>query len=230
MSESPKNSYSEKPTKRILLETLIVMAVTVSSAFVPGALKYVAELPALIYLLVERQIRGRSLQELGFKLKKIPHDLTSNWRLIGLVAVVFQVIPLLIGKYWFPDYIAHIRFRMPTTVGAMSIHKVVIVIVAAILMDAVISLFEELIYRGFFLERLSWFLNPLAAIVLSTLFFAAMHFAQGSIAVVLFDLATVLADGIVYGIIYYRTKNIYASFIAHFLANLIGVILLLHFC
>jgi membrane protease YdiL (CAAX protease family) len=82
-----------------------------------------------------------------------------------------------------------------------------------------------MIYRGFFIERLSWFMKPHVAIAFSTLLFACMHFTPGNPFIVLFDLAGVLLDGIIYGVIYIRTRNIYASFMAHMLADIFGIIM-----
>ncbi|HEX3039228.1 MAG TPA: type II CAAX endopeptidase family protein [Caproiciproducens sp.] len=213
-----------KPDKRIFIEILVIMAITIASIFVTGFLKYVAELPAIIYLLVEMRIRKRSFHDIGFKLKNTPHDLLTNWHLILLVVIVFQLLPLLIGKYFLPGYIEHIKKRMPALVSDMS-SKAVIMIIVAVLFCAIVTLYEEIIYRSLFMERLSWFVKPPFAIAIATLIFAGMHFTNGAPSVVLFDLIGVLADGIVYSIIFHKSKNIYASWTAHFLADIVGIVL-----
>ena len=212
-----------KPDKRILVETLVIMAITITSIFATGVLKYAAELPAIIYLLVEMRIRKRSFRDIGFKLKNTPRDLLANWHLILLVVIVFQVLPLLIGKYFLPSYIEHLKQRMPNLVSNVSA-KTVVVTIVAVLFGAVVTLYEETIYRSLFMERLSWFVKPPVAIMIATLLFACMHFTNGAPFIVLFDLAGVLADGIVFSVIFYRSKNIYESWAAHFLADIVGVI------
>lgn len=224
MNINVEHSLSLKYNKRILIETLIVMLITASSIFVPGVFKYFFEFPAVLYIFIEFIVRKRSFSDLGFKFCNLLSDISHNWHWILLVTVFTQYFSLIIGKYYFPEYILHIKSRMPSAVGAISSTKTFVIIIIALLFNAIIALYEELIYRGFFIERLSWFIKPFYAILLPTLLFAAMHFTQGSISVVLYDLSGVMIDGFIYGIIYYRTKNIYASWFAHFLANIIGVI------
>lgn len=203
------------------------MAITASSIFASGNMKYILEFPAIIYIFIEFLVRKRSFSELGFKFRNLLTDIFHNWYWITFVAIALQFSYIIVGRYYFPEYIAHIKARMPSAVGTLSSTKTLIIIIVAIVFNAIVSLYEELIYRGFFLERLSWFIKPAYAILVPTLLFAAMHFTKGTASIVLFDLAGVLADGLIYGIIYYRTKNIYASWVAHFFANIIGVMLFL---
>jgi len=50
-----------------------------------------------------------------------------------------------------------------------------------------------------------------------------MHIAAGSLAIETFDLFTIFLDSILYGIIFARTKNIYTSWSAHLLSDLVGL-------
>jgi membrane protease YdiL (CAAX protease family) len=86
---------------------------------------------------------------------------------------------------------------------------------------------EELIFRAFFQERLSWFINIPMAIGISSAVFALLHYSKGSFSIVAFDIFTIFVDSIIYGVIYHRTKNIFASWIPHFLADIIGITLMI---
>lgn len=212
-------------SKKVLIETVMIMLITLSSVFVSNVyLKYLLEAPAFLYLLIEMFVRHRSPRDLGLKIKQTPLDLVKNIPLLFLVTIVFQILPLLIGKFIMPAYIEHLRARMPAVIQTISIKSIIVVIITLII-TSLVCFYEELIYRGFFIERLSWFTKPYIAIVMSTILFACMHFTPGNSSVVLFDLAGVFFDGIIYSIIYFKTKNIYASFVAHVLADIFGIIM-----
>ncbi len=212
-------------SKRVLIETIIIMLITFSSVFASSVyLKYLLEAPAFIYLLIELFARHRSLRDLGFKIKQTPGDLANNLPLLFIVAIVFQIAPLLIGKYLLPSYIEHLRDRMSIVLQINSMKSIIVLIVTFII-TSLVCFYEELIYRGFFVERLSWFTKPYVAIGISTILFAFMHFTPGEPSAVILDIICVLLDGIVYGVIYFRTKNIYASFTAHVLVDVFDIIL-----
>ncbi|QHQ63384.1 CPBP family intramembrane metalloprotease [Anaerocolumna sedimenticola] len=219
------NSNSKLTSKRILIETIIIMLITISSVFVSNIfLKYILEAPAFLYLMIEMLIRRRSFRDLGFKISQTPRDLQKNLKLLFLVTMVLQLTPLLIGKAFMPAYIDHLRERMPSALQTFSLKSVMVLFITLII-TSLVCLYEEMLYRGFFVERLSWFMKPYAAIAFSTLLFASMHFTPGNPSAVLFDLASVLLDGIIYGVIYIKTRNIYVSFIAHMIANIFGIIM-----
>jgi len=47
--------------------------------------------------------------------------------------------------------------------------------------------------------------------------------------IVVYDIETIFIDSIIFGIIFNRTKNIFASWIGHILADLVGIVLLLFY-
>jgi uncharacterized protein len=59
--------------------------------------------------------------------------------------------------------------------------------------------------------------------------FGFMHFSKGLQLIVSFDILGIIIDSIIYGIIYNKTKNIFASWVTHYLADIMGVILILTF-
>jgi membrane protease YdiL (CAAX protease family) len=72
--------------------------------------------------------------------------------------------------------------------------------------------------------------TPLA-LALVVLVFAAMHWAPGQPVVVFTDLAFVAIDAVIYGAIFARCKNIFVAWLAHFLADVVGlalIIILIH--
>jgi membrane protease YdiL (CAAX protease family) len=212
-------------SKRVLVETVIIMLITFSSVFISSVfLKYLLEAPAFLYLIIEMFLRHRSPRDIGFKIAQTPSDLIKNLPLLFIVTIVFQIVPLLIGKYLMPSYIEHLHDRMSFAIQINSMKSIIVLIVTFII-TSLVCFYEELIYRGFFIERLSWFTKPYFAIGISTIIFACMHFTPGNPSAVIFDIISVLLDGIIYGIIYFRTKNIFTSFTAHVLVDIFDIIL-----
>ncbi len=192
-------------------------------SMVPGILvsgaKPFAYIAPLVYILVERKRRGRSWEELGFKLRDLKKDFRSNWHLFLIVAVVLQLpVPLIARAYW-PDLLAHVNSRIPF-LNASSLGMLIPIIVF-------IPFLEELIYRGLLQQRLAWYLNGTVAVVIASIIFALQHFTPGPPAIVAVDLAGVFIDGIFYGWIFSRCRNVIVSWSAHTAADLAGAALLL---
>ncbi|MFL0554903.1 MULTISPECIES: CPBP family intramembrane glutamic endopeptidase [Paenibacillus] len=78
------------------------------------------------------------------------------------------------------------------------------------------------LFRGLLQERLNWYVKPYFAIPLTSMIFALMHVSQGSVQIVSIDLISVFLDSLVFGIIYYQTRNVWVSWLAHFAANLLA--------
>jgi hypothetical protein len=68
---------------------------------------------------------------------------------------------------------------------------------------------EEIVFRGLVQGRLQWVMKPHYAIALSSIVFALMHIAQGESKIVALDLTTIFIDSVIFGILFYKTKNIY---------------------
>lgn len=204
--------------KRLLTETLIVIITTVSLFSIFNGLTSTIPLICVIYLLIERRKRHRSWSDIGFNIKTILSDARSNWHLILLVGVISPLLTFYIGKYCIPGYIDHLKSRLPMDVE---------IIIPAIITVTIGTFLEEIIFRGFIQGRLEWFITPLKAIIISSILFAAMHYSHGSISIVALDTSGIFVDGILFGIIFTRTKNIFASWIAHYLSDLIGIVCLL---
>lgn len=90
-------------------------------------------------------------------------------------------------------------------------------VIAVFIMAFFPAMFEELFFRGAMQNLFEkWWKNPLMAILITSLIFSFIHFS-----VYLFLSRAVL--GVVLGMLYYKTKNIWINIIAHFLNNAIAV-------
>lgn len=88
---------------------------------------------------------------------------------------------------------------------------------------------EEIAFRGFFLGKGMKICPFWLCAVVSSLTFAAGHLASGNTGVVLFDVAGVFIDSLIFSMIYRKSGNCVISTISHILANTAAIILLLLF-
>ena len=162
---------------------------------------------------------NRSWEELGLKFHDFKKDLFDNWYLILIVAVFLQLPIVLIGKFYWTELLTHIKDRIPL-INSSAIGYLILIIL-------VIPLLEELIYRGLFQQRLSWYLNGFVAVLIASFIFGLQHFTPGKSVIVAVDVAGVVVDGMIYGLIFARCRNVFVSWTAHVAADLIGLAFLL---
>ncbi len=207
------------PARRVLNTTLAVVLLSmIPGLFTPSA-KPLAYVVPLVYLLAERRRVGRSWEEIGIRTRTFGRDLLANWHLFLFVAVVLQMIPILLARFWWPELLDHIRARVPLLVPSALGTLIGIIVVIALL--------EELIYRCLFQQRLAWCLSGSFAILAASLAFAFQHYTPGPPAIVAADLLMVFVDGLVYGWIFARCHNCLVSWSAHAAADIFAVVLLI---
>ena len=56
-----------------------------------------------------------------------------------------------------------------------------------------------------------------------SLLFTLLHYSAGDRAVVTMDLMLVFVDSVIYGAIYARSQNLWAEWLAHWLADLVAL-------
>jgi membrane protease YdiL (CAAX protease family) len=156
-------------------------------------------------------------------------DLQRVWPLAALVAVVFQVLPPSLGLAYAaghgPELLAQITGRLPVDIASAAGLAAIGTLLAAAL---VLTLIEELVFRAFFQQRMSRYIGTPAAILLAAVLFGLAHAvgATGSPQVVAFDVGGVMLDGVLFGIVYARTRNLWVTWATHYGADVVGVVAL----
>lgn len=215
-----KKPIQVKSNKQILIETMILMTITLLFSFTTGVLKGLAQIAPIVYFLVERRKRNRTWSEVGFKFRNTLIDIKNNWYWIAIVVIGFQLLSIFVGKFLLPDYVSYVKERVPMIISTSTIVSMIITIIIG-------AFLEEVAFRSLFQERLSWFIKPTFAILITSITFGFMHFSKGLPLIVSFDIFGIIIDSIVYGIIYNKTKNMFASWFTHCLADIMAVILIL---
>ena len=204
---------------RILIETLLITGITLLGMWFLPQVKTLFALLPVVYLLIERRLRHRTWTELGFKFRSFFTDLRAAWIWFVLVGLVSQPTTALFAKVFLPEYLAHVQARLPFALdmGLLALLPVL----------AISLLGEELTYRTLIQGRLVPWIGVPAAIVLASVLFGLAHFAPGPALIVAVDIGMIVVDSILYGIIYARTGSLVVAWAAHFLGDILGLLVLL---
>lgn len=90
------------------------------------------------------------------------------------------------------------------------------IIMMIINLIVIAPLSEEIALRGIVFTRVEKTTNPIAAIIVSSIFFGLLHLMAGGIILVVGSFMM----GAMLGLVFYKTNSLYACFIAHAVANL----------
>lgn len=152
------------------------------------------------------------------------------WRLLGLGLLflaaafplaqsLFQLNSFIVEKI---DFLAALQTTEEAIIdsikGMLRMDSIWEMLLSLLVMAAVPAIGEELIFRGFIQRILAqWTAKPYLAIFLASLIFGLIHFE-------IERLLSIIALGMVLGLIYHWTKNLWVSIIGHFLFNGVQVI------
>lgn len=186
METELKRGIQVKHDKRILVETLAVIGIVIVLSFLMPKFKGIFEFIPIVYFLVERRLRKRTFEEIGFKLRSTLSGVRSNWHFSLLVVIISPLATLLFAKLFIPGFVEHVQSRVPMLYLSR---------LGPLLAVVTIGTFaEEIIYRGFLQERLGWFTGAAVSFIIPSIIFAFMHYSTGTFTVVAYDIFTVFID------------------------------------
>lgn len=218
LSYQPRNNAATRGSRRILLETLIVFALTVIPSLLWPSFKTVSVFLPIAYLLIERQLRKRPWVELGFDTRGIKSALVANWFLILLEVFVIQIVAALLARAFWPAFLTHLESRIPLFDRTQLMSLIGLMLFT--------TLGEEMAFRSLFQERMSWFIKTPVAIFVVSVIFGLLHWSPGDLVVTVVDVGLVVLDSLFFGLIFSRGKNLYVAWLTHFLANVVAVVFL----
>ncbi len=157
--------------------------------------------------------------ESGLRFKTIAADLKKLGVLLWmLLPSVSGMVTLAVGNLIFSgEFAAHVMGR---TGAFLSFDQ------AALLIGQVIlaAFGEEIAYRGFFFGKSSKLFPVWLCALASSAVFAAGHIAAGNTALVVYDVATVFIDSLIFTVIYHKSGNCVISTFSHILGNAISLV------
>ena len=194
-----------------------------------GQLYIFGYIMAVVYAVDGPLRRNRPWSDLGIK-RGFRKDFRRVWYYFGIDGLLFQILPPTLGvAYVFGYYgqeLQQISGRLASdfaSVGGVSVFGGMLVLMA------VLTLMEELVFRVTIQERLSWFIGTRAAILVTTCMFALVHAVgvAGSLQVTLIDVLGVAIDGAFFGLIYAKTHNLAVTWVTHYTADVVGLLSLI---
>lgn len=206
-------------TKSILLEILIITTMTLLGMWFLPAYKTIFALLPLVYLLIERRLRHRTWNELGFKFYSSWTDLRANWIWFVLVGLISQPAVALLTKFFYPEFLEHVKARLPFGDGMGW--------TLILLLLAITLVLEELTYRTLIQGRLTPYVGAPLAIVIASILFGFAHYAPGSFWIVFLDVGMIIVDSVMFGIIFKRSGNLVVTWLAHFIGDVLGLLVIL---
>lgn len=156
----------------------------------------------------------------GLNIKTVFKDFRNHPK-----AIVFAILPFVtcvlstvVANKFLPEFNEHVNNRASFAISGD--------LIKTILIMAVLTLGEEIAWRGFFQKQTTKLLKFVPSIVLTSLLFAMGHFTAGAFAVVAYDLFFVFIDSTLFGLVFKETDNAWCSWLPHFLADILGVLLI----
>lgn len=212
---------NEKVSSKELVVVIIICLLAVSSivslVFSIPSISGLGIIVGLVYFFRNKKTRKLNQTEVGLNRFGLWDHIRGNW-LLMLVPSLLNVVAIMLSMLILPDYLVHVIDRVE---GVLTLDKMPILVIQFI----IFAFLEELVWRGVVQKNISKYFKPVNAVIVSSIFFAIAHAAEGPINIITYDLFFILLNSIVYGFIFSKTKNIYISTLSHFIANLSGMLI-----
>ena len=156
----------------------------------------------------------------GLNIKTIFKDFKEHPKAIiySLLPFVSCILCTVIANKFLPEFNEHLKNRISFTTSSE--------LTKTILTMAVLTLGEEIAWRGFFQKQVSKQMNYGLSIIITSILFALGHYSVGAIVVVAYDLLFVFIDSSLFGLVFKETDNAWCSWIPHFLADILALFLI----
>lgn len=155
----------------------------------------------------------------GLDIKALPRQIVDKKVIVLiLIPAVINVISTLIEKSLMPDYFEFLKSRI--FIDSSSTPKMLIELI-------VLALGEEIALRAFYQKQTTKIIGFVPGLIVSSLAFTFGHFSYGEPVFMVWDLSGIFINSIFYGMVFKKTDNAWCSWISHFLANIVAMILLL---
>ncbi len=211
-----ENNKSAIPT---IIGMAIMILLTVTKAVPSSNIAGYSVFVGIAFFFIVEAVSKTPNAESGLRFNTIVEDIKKPsvivWRLLPGVS---GIVALVVGNLIFGgEFVAHVMGR---TSSILSFDKT-----ALLIGQVIIAAFgEEIAYRGFFLGKgMKIFPFWLCAVV-SSLAFAAGHIAAGNIGLVVYDVAAVFIDSLIFSVIYHKSRNCVISTFSHILGNAISLV------
>lgn len=209
---------TNKPAILTSLGILVMMLLTLTKVVPASRISSYAVFVGIGFFILVEVVGKTPNAESGLRFRSVLEDLKKTGVLLwALLPVVSAIATLIVGNLIFGRaFVDHVLGR---TSAILSFDQIPLLVGQVILA----AFGEEIAFRGFFVGK-AMKLHPfwLCAVV-SSIVFAAGHIAVGAVWLVIFDIATIFIDSILYAIIYRRSENCLISTFSHILCNAVAI-------
>lgn len=155
----------------------------------------------------------------GLNIKTIFKDFKNNPKAIffAIAPFISVILCTVIADRFLPEFREHLNSRISFTTSSD--------LMKTILTLAVLTLGEEIGWRAFFQKQTTKKIKFIPSLILTSLLFAVGHYNYGELSIVLYDLLFVFIDSILFGLVFKETDNAWCSWIFHFLADILGLLI-----
>lgn len=215
MNDSRKTDhYAILTSLGILAMILLTLTKVVPASRIAGYSVFVGIGFFILVEVVEKTPNAES----GLRFRSVLVDLKKTGVLLwALLPVVSAIATLLVGNLLFGRaFVDHVLGR---TSDILSFDQIPLLVGQVILA----AFGEEIAFRGFFVGKAMKRYPFWLCAVVSSVVFAAGHIAVGAVGLVIFDIATIFIDSILYAVIYRRSGNCLISTFSHILCNAVAI-------
>lgn len=217
------NQQITSNNKRSTVLTLIGMAVMIlltATKVMPSSkvAGYSVLIGIVLFFITEAVSKTKGVQS-GLRFNTILSDIKKTGVILWMfLPIVSGILTLILGNLIFGgEYVDHVVGRVDSIV---SFDKITLLMAQFI----ILPFGEEIAYRGFFLGKGSKIFPVWICAAVSSIVFAAGHFAIGNIGIVTYDIFSVFIDSLIFSVIYQKSGNCVISTISHILGNLIFIV------
>lgn len=176
----------------------------------------------IVFFFIISRLEKYDSADTGLNAKAIGTSLQDKTIYLWIVLpLILNVVCIMLAKLILPEYIEHLSGR---TGFVVSLDKIVFLAFQL----AILALGEEIAWRAFFQKQLGKALPIIPTLIVTSIIFAFGHIVEGSNVIVAYDIFFIFINSIIYGVIFYKTKNAWISAISHFIANLFTIIGILY--
>lgn len=181
----------------------------------------ISNILGVIFFFVAKAAEKRPFAGSGLDITALGQNLKERSIWFWLVMpIVMDGVSIMLARLFLPEYIDHVVARAGIFVSYDA------PILLLLLQLIFLALGEEIAWRAFFQKELCKVLPLTPVLLISSVLFGIGHLVSGNLAVVVFDVFFVFVNSILYGIIFHKTQNAWASGLSHFAANLFSIIVL----
>ena len=209
---------NENKERFLTIIGMALMAVLVATNFLPQVkLGQYSLLVGLAFFFIVEAVAKTPDEQSGLRFGSFLTDLKKCGVLLWLIVPLVSCLgSLLLGKLLFNNaFVDHVFGRTDKILNFENM----LMLIPQLIIGA---LGEEIAFRGFFVGKGQKIVGFWPAALAGAAVFSLAHLANGETAIVIYDLAGIFIDAIIYALISRKTNNCLISTVSHFLINIVG--------